>query len=81
MSLVAIFFGETSISILGIVIYFSIQLAVGIFAVGLDPEPKLRDFLGIPFLIFYNVFLDGVRLMSFTEETINVFMKWEKPKR
>ena len=70
-----------SISILGLVVFFGVQLAVGIFAVSLDPQPKLRDFLGLPLLIFYNVFLDGIRLMAFTEETINVFMKWEKPKR
>ena len=81
LSLVTAFFGDTAMSILGITIYFVIQFALGVFAVSLDPKPKLRDFLGIPFLLFYNVFLDGVRLMSFTEETINVFMSWEKPKR
>ena len=81
LSLVTVFFGDTAMSILGFTIYFVIQFALGVFAVSLDPKPKLRDFLGIPFLLFYNVFLDGVRLMSFTEETINVFMSWEKPKR
>lgn len=81
LSLVTVFFGDTAISLLGITIYFVIQFALGVFAVSLDPKPKLRDFLGIPFLLLYNVFLDGVRLMSFTEETINVFMSWEKPKR
>ena len=60
---------------------FLVQLIIGILAVGLDPQPKLRDFLGIPLQIFYNVFLDGIKLMAFTEETINVFMKWEKPER
>jgi len=81
LTLVAVFLGDLSMSLFGITLYFFIQLAIGIFAVSLDPQPKLRDFLGIPLLLFYNVFLDGVRLMSFTEETINVFMKWEKPKR
>lgn len=81
LTLVTVFLGDLSMSLFGITLYLVIQLAVGIFAVGLDPQPKLRDFLGIPLLLFYNVFLDGVRLMSFTEETINVFMKWEKPKR
>jgi cellulose synthase/poly-beta-1,6-N-acetylglucosamine synthase-like glycosyltransferase len=81
LALASAFLGYPSISLLGITIYFAVQLAIGIFGVSLDPEPKLRDFLGIPLLLFYNVFLDGVRSMSFTEETINVFMKWEKPKR
>jgi poly-beta-1,6 N-acetyl-D-glucosamine synthase len=81
LTLVSVFLGDTSMSLLGITIYFVIQFAIGIFAVSLDSQPKLRDFLGIPLLLFYNVFLDGIRLMSFTEETINVFMKWEKPKR
>jgi hypothetical protein len=81
LTLVTMFLGDLSMSLYGITTYFVIQLAIGIFAVSLDPQPKLRDFLGIPLLIFYNVFLDGIRLMSFTEETINVFMKWEKPKR
>ena len=81
LTLVTVFLGDLPISLFGITLYFTIQLVIGIFAVSLDPQPKLRDFLGIPLLLFYNVFLDGVRLMSFTEETINVFMKWEKPKR
>jgi poly-beta-1,6 N-acetyl-D-glucosamine synthase len=73
--------GEPTLSILGLTIFFGVQFGIGIFAISLDPEPKVRDFLGIPLLLFYNVFLDGVRLMSLTEETLNVFMKWEKPKR
>jgi len=31
--------------------------------------------------LFYNIFLDGVRLMSLAEEMANILMKWEKPKR
>jgi cellulose synthase/poly-beta-1,6-N-acetylglucosamine synthase-like glycosyltransferase len=81
LTLVTVFLGDPSLSLFGITLYFVIQFAIGIFAVSLDPQPRLRDFLGIPLLLFHNVFLDGVRLMSFTEETINVFMKWEKPKR
>lgn len=72
--------GDSTMSILGLTIFFGIQLAIGVFAVSLDPEPKKRDYLGIPCLLFYNVFLDGVRLMSLTEETFNLFMKWEKTK-
>ena len=80
-ALVAGLFGAASISILGLAVIFLIQIIIGILAVGLDPQPRLRDFLAIPLQIFYNVFLDGIKLMSFTEETVNVFMKWEKPKR
>jgi cellulose synthase/poly-beta-1,6-N-acetylglucosamine synthase-like glycosyltransferase len=81
LTLITVFLGDPLLSLSGITLYFVIQFAIGIFAVSLDPQPRLRDFLGIPLLLFHNVFLDGVRLMSFTEETINVFMKWEKPKR
>ncbi len=80
-ALLSALFGGASISIFGLAVIFLIQLIIGIFAVSLDPQPKLRDFLAIPLQIFYNVFLDGIKLMSFTEETINVFMKWEKPER
>jgi poly-beta-1,6 N-acetyl-D-glucosamine synthase len=80
-ALIAGFFGAASISILGLVVIFLVQIIVGIFAVSLDPQPRLRDFLAIPLQIFYNVFLDGIKLMSFTEETVNVLMNWEKPKR
>jgi len=74
-------YGGESISITGLTIFFCIQLAIGTLAVSLDPQPKFRDYLAIPILLFYNVFLDGVKLMALTEETTNVFMKWEKPKR
>ncbi len=80
-ALLSALFGSATISILGLVAIFLVQLIIGIFAIALDPQPKLRDFLAIPLQIFYNVFLDGIKLMSFTEETINVFMKWEKPER
>ena len=73
--------GEPFISFMGIITFFDVELAIGIFAVSLDPAPKLRDFLAIPFILFYNIFLDGVRLMSLAEEMANILMKWEKPKR
>ncbi len=80
-ALLAGLFGSPTISILGLAIVFCVEFIIGVFAVGLDPQPKLRDFLAIPLQLFYSVFLDGIKLMSFTEETINVFMKWEKPER
>jgi cellulose synthase/poly-beta-1,6-N-acetylglucosamine synthase-like glycosyltransferase len=73
--------GEPFISLIGIITFFAVEFAIGIFAVSLDPAPKLRDFLAIPFILFYNIFLDGVRLMSLAEEMVNIFMKWEKPRR
>jgi poly-beta-1,6 N-acetyl-D-glucosamine synthase len=72
---------EPFMSLIGIITYFGVEFAIGIFAVSLDPAPKLRDFLAIPFILFYNIFLDGVRLMSLAEEMVNILMKWEKPKR
>lgn len=73
--------GEPFMSIVGILTFLGVEFAVGIFAVSLDPAPKLRDFLGVPFLLFYNIFLDGVRLMCLAEEMVNTLMKWETPKR
>jgi cellulose synthase/poly-beta-1,6-N-acetylglucosamine synthase-like glycosyltransferase len=73
--------GDPFMSLIGVITYLGVEFAVGIFAVSLDPAPKLRDFLGIPLLLFYNLFLDGLRLMSLAEEMVNILMKWEKPKR
>jgi cellulose synthase/poly-beta-1,6-N-acetylglucosamine synthase-like glycosyltransferase len=82
LALLSVFFlGESFISLVGLVVYFSVELVVGIFAVGLDPMPKVRELIAIPLLLFYNVFLDGVRLMALAEEMVNVIMKWEKPRR
>ena len=73
--------GESYISIIGLAIYFGVESTVGIFAIGLDPMPKIREFVTVPILLFYNVFLDGLRMMAFTEEMVNNVMKWEKPRR
>ena len=73
--------GGSYISILGLAIYFGVESAVGILAISLDPTPKMKEFVAVPILLFYNVFLDGVRMMSFAEEMVNIVMKWEKPRR
>ena len=73
--------GGSYISIIGLAIYFCVEAAVGIFAISLDPMPKIREFVTVPILLFYNVFLDGLRMMAFTEEMVNTVMKWEKPRR
>lgn len=73
--------GESLTSLTGLTLYLGVGLVVEIFAIGLDPTPKAREMVTTPLLLFYNVFLDGVRMMAFTEEVIGVIMKWEKPKR
>ena len=73
--------GDTYTSFFGLALYFLIELAVGIFAMSLDPAPRAREFLAAPFLPFYNVFLDGVRVMTLTEEMVGIVMEWEKPRR
>ena len=68
-------------SLAGLALYFVVELAVEIFAISLDPVPQARELVTTPLLLFYNVFLDGVRMMAFTEEGIGVVMRWEKPRR
>jgi len=79
--LTGVLIGESFISLVGLAIYFCVEIAVGIFAISLDPMPKLREFLAVPLLSFYNVFLDGVRMMTLAEETVDIIMEWEKPRR
>ena len=73
--------GEFSASILGIMVYLGVSLGLGIIGLSLEPKPEKRNYLVLPLLLFYNMFLDGIRIMSLTEETINILMDWEKPKR
>jgi len=75
------YMGGSSITLVGLITYLGLDTAVGIFALSLDPVKRLRDFLAVSLLSFYNIFLDGVRLMSFTEETSSIEMVWEKPRR
>lgn len=73
--------GESFLSIVGLAVYFGIELIVGIYAISLDPIPRIREYVTLPILLFYNVFLDGIRMMAFAEELVSIVMKWEKPKR
>jgi len=73
--------GEFSASILGIMVYLGVSLGLGIIGLSLEPKPEKRNYLALPLLLFYNMFLDGIRVMSLTEETVNILMDWEKPKR
>ena len=79
--LIWIITGEFSASILGIIVYLGVSLGLGIIGLSLEPKPEKRNYLVLPLLLFYNMFLDGIRIMSLTEETINILMDWEKPKR
>lgn len=73
--------GEFSVSLFGIAAYLGVSLVLGILGLSLEPKPEKRNYLALPLLLFYNMFLDGIRIMSLTEEMINILMDWEKPKR
>jgi len=73
--------GEVSVSLFGVILYLGVSLMVGILGLSLEPKPEKRNYLALPLLLFYNMFLDGIRIMSLTEETVNILMDWEKPKR
>jgi cellulose synthase/poly-beta-1,6-N-acetylglucosamine synthase-like glycosyltransferase len=68
-------------SISGVIIFLSVALAMGVAGLSLEPKPEKRNYLVLPILLFYNVFLDGIRIMSLVEDMINIIMEWEKPKR
>jgi poly-beta-1,6-N-acetyl-D-glucosamine synthase len=67
--------------VLGLAGYWGLQTLVAISAIVLDKERQLWQILVSPLLIFYNTFLDGIRTAAFTEETLSLGMKWEKPAR
>jgi poly-beta-1,6 N-acetyl-D-glucosamine synthase len=73
--------GEFTISLFGIMVYLGVSLTLGILGLSLEPKPEKRNYLALPLLLFYNMFLDGIRIMSLTEEMVNIVMDWEKPKR
>lgn len=73
--------GEFSFSIFGILVFLGFSLAMGVIGLSLEPKPEKRNYLVLPLLLFYNMFLDGIRIMSLTEEMVNILMDWEKPKR
>ena len=75
------FTGDFSSSLYGIAIFLFTALAMGIVGLSLEPKPEKRNYLILPLLLFYNVFLDGIRIMSLVEDMVNIIMEWEKPKR
>ncbi len=68
-------------SLSGLIIFLFIALAMGVVGLSLEPKPEKRNYLALPILLFYNVFLDGIRIMSIIEDVTNIIMEWEKPKR
>jgi poly-beta-1,6 N-acetyl-D-glucosamine synthase len=72
---------DFSSSLTGLVIFLFVALAMGVIGLSLEPKPERRNYLVLPILLFYNVFLDGIRIMSMVEDMINIIMEWEKPKR
>lgn len=76
-----LFTGEFSLSIFGIFVFLGFSLALGVIGLSLEPKPEKRNYFALPLLLFYNMFLDGIRIMSLTEEMVNILMDWEKPKR
>lgn len=73
--------GEAYLTVIGILVTFTVFIATNAAVLSLEPKPEKRNYLIIPLLLFYNTFLDGIRIMSLIEETINTVMEWEKPKR
>ena len=72
---------DFTVSLIGILIYLGISLILNILGLSLEPKSEKRNYLALPLLLFYNMFLDGIRIMSLTEESVNILMDWEKPKR
>lgn len=73
--------GDFHSSIDGIIVFIIITFAMGVIGLSLEPKRNKRNYLALPLLLFYNVFLDGIRIMSIVEDMINIIMDWEKPKR
>ncbi len=69
------------LSLVSIMITLVIFLVINFTILSLEPKPEKRNYLIMPLLLFYNTFLDGIRIMSFTEEVVNTMTEWEKPKR
>jgi hypothetical protein len=62
-------------------VYWALTIGVSVYAVLLDPMPKIREIIASPLYLFYNVFIDFVGLMALIEEILSIAMRWDKPKR
>jgi cellulose synthase/poly-beta-1,6-N-acetylglucosamine synthase-like glycosyltransferase len=65
----------------GMLLYWGLTIVVSIYAILIDPKPGIKEIIMSPLSIFYTVFLDVIGIMAFIEETLNLTMRWEKPKR
>ncbi len=72
---------EVYLTLLGVGLTLAVFLVVNIILLSLEPRREKRNYFIIPLLLFYNTFLDGIRIMSLTEEVVNTMTEWEKPKR
>lgn len=72
---------QTYLTITGVIVTIATFIITNAITLSLEPKKEKRNYLIIPLLLFYNTFLDGIRIMSLTEETVNTMMEWEKPKR
>ncbi|NJD77578.1 MAG: glycosyltransferase family 2 protein [Candidatus Methanoperedens sp.] len=65
----------------GMLTYWALMIGVSIYSVLIDSKPSIREIIISPLFLFYNIFIDGICIMAFIEESLNIAMKWEKPKR
>jgi biofilm PGA synthesis N-glycosyltransferase PgaC len=65
----------------GMLMYWSVMVVVSIYAVLIDPLPSIKEIIISPLYLFYSVFINGISVMAFIEESLNLAMRWEKPKR
>jgi glycerol-3-phosphate acyltransferase PlsY len=72
---------EVYLSLSAVMVTLAIFLVVNIVILYLEPKQQKRNYLIMPLLLFYNTFLDGIRVMSLTEEMVTSMTEWEKPKR
>ena len=72
---------EMNLMTSGVLVYWALTTIVSIYGMLLDPRPGIKEIILSPFFMFYNAFLDGISIMAFIEETLNIAMRWEKPKR
>ncbi len=80
--LAASFYSSDMVSLTsGMLIYWTMMVVVSIYAVLIDPLPSIKEIVISPLYLFYSVFIDGISIMAFIEESLNLAMRWEKPKR
>ncbi|MGE5533461.1 MAG: glycosyltransferase family 2 protein, partial [Bacillota bacterium] len=72
---------EIYLSVLALATTLVLFLIINIIILRLEPKQEKRNYLVLPLLLFYNTFLDGLRVMSLIEEVIVTMTEWEKPKR